>query len=163
LKYLNIAIANYLAQKEVDTMKTQEAGIKRVLIVKLERGDKVVESLKKACDRHKIESGIITGIGAVSKARVIEGKSTEHLDPNPQDFDGPMEISNATGNVAKKDGDVYIHLHVSLGRKDFSTLNGHLVEGEIYLVGEFFIFEIDGKLERALDETIKMFVWDMNQ
>jgi hypothetical protein len=28
-------------------------------------------------------------------------------------------------------------------------------------VGEFFIFEIDGKLERALDEQIKMFVWDM--
>ena len=56
------------------------------------------------------------------------------------------------GNVSYKEGEPVIHLHITLGRENYSLFGGHLSQPSIVSVtGEVYIYEIADKLERAED------------
>ena len=142
-------------------MGSKELTPARIIAVKLDKGEEVIASLVSACVKHKIASGIITGIGALSEAEVIAGTSTEQLKPLLKKFTGPIEIASAVGNVSLKEGKPYVHLHAALGLSDHSCIAGHLVSGKISLVGEFFIQEAGESLLRKNDAKIGMWVLDI--
>jgi hypothetical protein len=56
------------------------------------------------------------------------------------------------GNIAFKDGEPIIHLHISVGNKEYSIRGGHLFQPAIVsITGEVYIFEIDQKLQKKTD------------
>jgi len=149
-------------------MKSKELKTGRTIIVKLQKGEEVLAKLIEACDKHKIKSGVVSGIGAVSSVSLIGGKSTEKIDANELEYKGPIEIAAAVGNVAQKEGKTYIHLHGSLGLTDHKTISGHIVRAVISLVGEFAIIETlgsdgksEGALKRGYEESLKMWTLDL--
>ena len=52
-------------------------------------------------------------------------------------------------------------VHIVCGRKDASTVSGHLNEAEISLTAEIFVDIIDGKIGRVFDEDIGINVIDL--
>lgn len=121
-----------------------------VLAVRLNRGEEIVSSLTKVCEKERVACGSIAGIGAVGHVvlglyRVEEQNYHSHV------FDGEMELTSLLGNVSEMDGRVYLHLHATVAKDNGSVLGGHLNEAVVSGTGEIFIRLLDGTIGRITE------------
>ena len=129
-------------------------------VVSIANHAEVFETLKQFCIDMDITAGIIHGIGAVSEAtlRFFNPITKQYVDKT---FTEQMEIANLTGNISTLNGETYLHLHVVLGRTDYTALAGHLLSTKICGAGEFVVEEYFETIERKLDEEIGLNVYDL--
>lgn len=118
------------------------SGFKRVLVLNLLRGDKLLESIREKCAEVGIKYGVITSaIGSLQRVHLHRVISTAET---PEDeyivIEKPMELASLQGLII--DGNTHIHMVVSDREQSYT---GHLEEGTIvlYLV-EISIAELDG-------------------
>jgi len=109
-------------------------------IIRLDPGDKIMESLLSylADKQAEIPSGFLSGIGATSSCEIgwydlADREYRTHL------VEENCEITTLVGNVAWDEGKPVVHAHITLGRKDYTLLGGHLVEGTISVTGEIYL------------------------
>jgi predicted DNA-binding protein with PD1-like motif len=77
-------------------------------------------------------------------------------------FEKPMEVLSLVGNVSLKDGQPFIHAHITLSDEKGQSFGGHLMEGTIVFAAEFIIEELEGEnLEREFDKTTGLALWDI--
>lgn len=98
-------------------------------LLRLERGEKIIEQLQKFCEMSSVRGGFFVGLGAVDEVELA------HYDVETQTysrsvFQEPFEVTNLVGSVGLAD-QLIIHAHISLGRKDMSMLGGHLMEAKV--------------------------------
>ncbi|MCL5438164.1 MAG: PPC domain-containing DNA-binding protein [Thermoplasmataceae archaeon] len=99
--------------------------LKRVdetLILKIEKGEDVMEILLETCRRENVSSGtIVWGIGMVKDAEIGYLDGREYVkEKYPQN----LEVLSFHGTIARNDP--RFHVHVSLAGRDHSALGGHL-------------------------------------
>jgi predicted DNA-binding protein with PD1-like motif len=102
---------------------------------------------------------MVSGIGAVTKATIgyYDQIKREYV---IKSFNQPMEVLSLKGNISVKDGVPFAHLHVVLGKEDFTAIGGHLFEGSEVFAFEFEIVEFEGKvLQRGFDEQTGLYLW----
>ena len=125
------------------------------VLVRLDRGDLVLESIREACDRHDIDTGaVVSGIGTFSNLNIHYVDRTD-LPENQADrnvgmeLDGSWEVTSIQGLIA--DGDPHLHTTAFDGER---TVAGHLEEGcEVNVLGEVAIQKITGpELTRVPNE-----------
>lgn len=133
--------------------------IQNKFFISVDNGVDVVTALRSFCEEMEIYAGNVMGIGAVKQVvlRFFDPKSKAYVD---RTFEEQMEIANLTGNVSRMDGAVYLHLHITLGRSDYSTLAGHLMSAQLNGAGEFVIEKCEGELNRYYDEDLGLNKWD---
>lgn len=131
------------------------------LVIRLLKGDKLVESIKKILEKENIRAGSISGIGATDKldVSVFDPKSKEY---NNVIYNEDLEITSLVGNISKKDKEVYTHLHIVCGRNDLSTISGHLNEADISLTAEIFVNIINEKIGRVFDKNLGINILDLS-
>ena len=108
-------------------------------VVRLDRGEEIIASLTELCAKENIVLGSIEGLGAADHVVVglyNVGKKEYHK----TEFNGPMEITALTGNVSRKDGEVYLHIHINLCDEQMRLLGGHLNECRISATCELFVY-----------------------
>lgn len=129
-------------------------------VVSIANHAEVFETLRLFCVDKGIKAGVIHGIGAVSEAtlRFFNPITKQYVDKT---FTEQMEIANLTGNISTLNGETYLHLHVVLGRADYSALAGHLLTTTICGAGEFVVERYDATVERKLDEEIGLNVYEL--
>jgi len=137
--------------KEGMKMDYRKFGSKYVL--RLDKGDEIVESIKKLCEKEGIKLGMVTGIGATNKA-VIGLFHTSSKEYHSKELTGDMEITSLVGNISQMDGEVYLHLHITLGDKDYNVYGGHLTSAVISATGEIIIDAIEGEVDREFNQEI---------
>jgi predicted DNA-binding protein with PD1-like motif len=71
-----------------------------------------------------------------------------------------MEIANLTGNISLMNGDVYLHLHATFGREDYTAIAGHLLKATLNGAGEFIVTNYSLTLLRIKDSKIGLNVFD---
>ncbi len=135
--------------------------IKRVIIGKIEPNEDLISSIIDLVKKYDIISGIINCIGALKKFTIgffdINSKNYKM-----ETFDEYVELISCIGNVSYKDNEPLIHLHVTLGRNDYSVIGGHLSQPSIISVtGEVKIFEFDQKLKRINDPQFNLSLLDI--
>jgi len=115
---------------------------KRVVVLNLLRGDKLLESIRDVCAETGIRYGVITSaIGSLQRVHLHRVTSFAET---PEDeyivLEKPMELASLQGLIV--DGSPHIHMVVSDVER---TYTGHLEEGTIvlYLV-EISIMELEG-------------------
>jgi predicted DNA-binding protein with PD1-like motif len=124
-----------------------------VVVVRLARGDRLLESLREICRRERIRNGVIlTGFGSLSEARVT-GVVTPSYPPTrfyERRSGAGVEILALSGVVA----DYHIHAHVVLSDRR-AAFGGHLEEGcRVLSLSEVAILRLDRlRLKRVLDPT----------
>ena len=132
-------------------LKDLETKITRVIVVKLEPGDDLLTSLSKIAKTYRIKSGFINCIGALKQFTL----GYYDLDLNEyimETFSENVELVSCIGSLAYEDEEPIIHIHISVGRRDYSVLGGHLGKPSIVsITGEVSIFEIDKKLNREIN------------
>src|SRR3989344_4073691 len=122
-------------------------------IVRLDKGEEVVAVLKDFCHQQKITVGSVWGIGAVKniELRYFDPETKKYYDKK---FEDSHEASPLSGNVAAMSGEIYLHLHASLGDYNFNTVSGHLKSAVVSATLEVIIDSADGKVDRKLSEEI---------
>jgi len=117
---------------------------KSELFIRLEPGEKLVESLVSIAKKEKIEFAIITsGVG------MIEGAEMAWFCVNDNKYDtyrvaGTYDLSSISGNIALFNGAPRPHVHLVANRPDFSTVSGHLIECKAHITMEIGLHIMDG-------------------
>lgn len=127
-----------------------------IIALALTSGDEVLESIKKVCIAENVRSATVTGIGATNFVEIgilNEDKRTYTKRTVEED----LEISNMTGNVTSRDGECYVHMHITLTKVD-NAFGGHIFRCVISAVADIFIKIIDIDIWREVQEdgTIPM-------
>ena len=126
--------------------------------VRLDRGDEVLECLTRLCEREEVLLASVEGIGASRRAVVGLYDVDEHAFRGTE-LNGPMEITSLLGNVTRRDGKVYLHLHATLCDPDKHTFGGHLSECVIGATAELFVRVLPGEVKRRFDEDLGLNVF----
>ena len=122
-------------------------------VVRLEKDEEAVESIKILCEEQDIKLGTIAGIGATNKA-IIGLFETSTKEYHSKELTGDMEITSLVGNISQMDGEVYLHIHVNLADHNNNVFGGHLTSAIISATGEIIIDSIDGTVDRKFNEEI---------
>lgn len=122
-------------------------------VVRLDKGEDVVESLKTLCKENNIRLGTVSGIGAVNKV-VVGLFETATKQYHSEEVTGDMEIVSLMGNISEMDGEVYLHLHATLTDHTHKAFGGHLNLAIISATGEIVIDVIEGSVDRQFSDEI---------
>jgi predicted DNA-binding protein with PD1-like motif len=119
-------------------------------ILSLDNHVEVTEALAAFCEEKNIQSGRIDGIGAICEAtfRFLDPATKKYVDKT---FAEQMEITALVGNVSRKDGKVYLHIHVTASRRDYTCIGGHLLTARINGACELFVTDLGVEVGRYLD------------
>ncbi len=107
-------------------------------VLSLDNHVSLMEALTEFCREKNILSGSISGLGAVSSAtfRFLNPATKAYVDKT---FEEQMELTAVVGNISRKDGNVYLHVHVTASRSDYTCIGGHLLDARINGACELFI------------------------
>jgi len=121
-------------------------------VVRLDAGEKIVETLKALCERDAIGGGYFNGLGAVGEAEI------GHFDPAAKDYtwvklSGPLEIVSLYGNITIVACKPFIHAHIALGDNTFAVRGGHLKEAVVSVTCEVTLTRFRDDIGRTKDEA----------
>ncbi len=129
-------------------------------IYRIEAGKELFEEVIRIAEEEGIRTARVEGIGGFKKATVAyfnhETKKYEE-----HEFNEFMEITSMLGNVSEKDKSRFVHLHVTLGRRDLSTVGGHLVRGTVYPFVELVMTRTDNLAYRRYDSNLGLNVLEI--
>ncbi|HZY47972.1 MAG TPA: PPC domain-containing DNA-binding protein [Candidatus Bathyarchaeia archaeon] len=122
-------------------------------VLRLESGDDILKSLKEFAVKKRVGGSLIEGIGSLNKVRLGHYDFKTKL-YKYETFEDDLEILNLSGNISNMNRQPLPHVHVTLGRRDFSVIGGHLDEGSVANMVEVGVWKFPGKLVKARDDAI---------
>ncbi|MBQ8071598.1 MAG: DNA-binding protein [Bacteroidales bacterium] len=131
-------------------------------VLSIDNHEEIVSAIKAFCEEKHITIGTVSGIGAVSEATL------RFLDPAIKNYvDGvfteQMEISNLIGNISTKDGELYLHIHATFGRRDYTCIGGHLMSAVLNGACELVVEDFGkGTVGRKFDPETGLNLYDFS-
>lgn len=130
-------------------------------IVRLEKGEKLVESLNKLAEQENLPSVWLNAIGAALTVE-LGYYDLEKQEYNWQRFEETMEITGLQGNLAYENGQPIWHIHGTFSKGDYSVVGGHVRELTVAGTCEIFLHKWYGdKLTRAQDQEVGLKLLDI--
>lgn len=130
------------------------------LIVRLEIGEDVVESLLKIGEDYDVKFAEITGIGA-SDSIEIGYYNVNTKEYKSKEFTGDLEITSLMGNLSRQIGKPYLHLHINFSDDKLNVYGGHLNKAIISATCEIVIRKLDEEVSRVYHEESGLNVFDI--
>jgi len=129
------------------------------IYLSIKRGEKINETILKACEDNNVQFGWINGIGAIENPEVgfYDINSKKYI---KKIFKGDFEIVGLTGNMTYKDGQRFIHTHIVFTDDQFNAYGGHLFDSKISAAGEFIIMLSNNKINREYNGEIGLALWN---
>lgn len=123
------------------------------IIIRIDRGEEIINSIKRVCTENNVKAGMISGIGATDRAEI------GIFDPQNKIYKteivtGNHEITSLLGNVSTMNGEPYLHLHINLSNGEFKVIGGHLNSAFVSGTLEAIIEVLDEEINRERDEEI---------
>ena len=122
----------------------------RTFALVFERGDDMMSNLQRFAAEQGLTASRFTAIGAFERATLgyfdWERKDYEHIPVEEQ-----VEVLTLTGDVALEGTKPKVHAHVVLGRRDGSTVGGHLLEARVRPTLEVLLVDAPSHLCRVHD------------
>lgn len=132
----------------------------RGYIVRLIRGESLMKTLRDFISKEKIQGGTLTGLGAVCNTRLgfydLETKSYVEKE-YPED----CELVSLIGNISYFDNAPVIHVHATIGNREFQSFAGHLFDTECSVTVEIHIEALSTRIERKPDKSIGLNLLDL--
>lgn len=147
---------------ELEKIGVSRGELGRVMVMRLAPGCDLIKSLEEIAKREKLRSGLV-----LSGAGSLRQVTLRNVRLFPDEFPimdrnriytpkkEPLELLSLSGNISRKDGEVYVHCHVTVssGLDDGRAYGGHLIEGcVVFSTCEVIIAEITGlEMKRSID------------
>ena len=127
----------YTQVKEQPVLNAGTKGVRRY-ILSLDNHVSILEALTAFCKEKSIFCGKVSGLGAINSAtfRFLDPATKQYVDKT---FEEQMEITNLTGNISNKDNQVYLHIHLTCSRRDYTCVGGHMLDARINGACELFV------------------------
>lgn len=122
-------------------------------VVRIDKDEEIVSKLTELCLKENIVCGSVQGIGA-SKYVKIGLYDTTNKEYISKVYEAPMEITSLLGNISRKDGEVYLHLHINLCDISMNVIGGHLNECIIGATCEIIVRKFNGEVKRKFNDEI---------
>ncbi len=107
-------------------------------LIRLEKGEQLVESLLAFASEHNLPGAWVSGIGGALSAELgFYDLTTQQY--RWKKFDQLMEITSLQGNLAWDEDKPIVHLHGALSDSNMQTYSGHIKELEVGGTCELFI------------------------
>ena len=120
-------------------------------IIRFDKGEEILERLAKFANMEGIGCASVSAIGATDDftSGVFNATTREYAFESHQ---GDYEIASLNGNITRKDGKPYLHLHGVFSNADGIVAAGHLTKIRISVTCEMFVRVLDGEAERVVSE-----------
>lgn len=123
------------------------------IIVRMDKGEEILEKLKEVCEKENVTLANVNALGAINEFEVGLFDVDERQ-YHSKVYTGNFEIVSLTGSVTTKEGETYMHIHLSAGDKENEVYGGHLNRAMVSATCEMFINVINGTVEREFSEEI---------
>ena len=122
-------------------------------IIYVEQDEKIMVTLTQFCQDRNIVNGQLSGIGAIKDIELgaYDLANKKYI---IETFEDVWELTSYQGNILLKDGEPFIHAHITISDHDFGVKGGHLFEATVAAVGEFVLRKINTDGKRVLDPEI---------
>lgn len=130
--------------------KLVDDSTQKTYVLIFETGDEAIKGLLSFAQEHDITAAHFTGIGAFQKATLgyFDWETKKYLH-NP--VDEQVEVVSLAGDIATENGRPKVHAHVAVGKRDGSTMSGHLLEAHVRPTLEIVLQAAPAHLRREMD------------
>ena len=123
-------------------------------VLRLDPGEEIVASLIRLVEQEQVQLGSVTAIGAANDV-TIGIFSTQEKQYHARRYQGDYEISALVGNVTRKEGEPYLHLHITIGNPVTGEVHaGHLTSATLSATLELFLQVWDGQVGRKFSDQV---------
>jgi predicted DNA-binding protein with PD1-like motif len=127
--------------------------------IRLDAGEKIIESLKSLCEKDRIGAGVLNGLGAVGEVE-LGWFDREAKDYRTIHIEEPGEIVSLYGNVTLLDGKPFLHCHIAVADRSFEVQGGHLREAVVSATCEITLTRFFDEIGRKKDPRTGRFLLD---
>ena|SRR5438105_2709123 len=122
----------------------------RTYALVFEQGDEVVSTLERFANEHGFFASRFSAIGAFERATL------GYFDWERKDYlripvDEQVEVLSLVGDLALDGARSKLHAHAVLGRRDGSTVGGHLLQAQVRPTLEVLLVDSPSYLQRERD------------
>ena len=137
----------------------------RTHVVVFEAGDDAVAGLGEFATGARLAGASFTAIGGFRRA-VVGWFDVEARDYRPIEVEEQVEVLSLVGDVTtpgpeSDSSERTVHVHAVLGRRDGSTVGGHLLEAIVRPTLEVVVSETPGHLQRRRDPATGLALIDL--
>lgn len=129
------------------------------IIARMDPGDEIIGQLTEIVKAENVKLAMVNALGAIREF-TIGAYSVPEQKYYKKDYEGSWEVVSLHGNVTRKDGEPYIHLHLGAGDHSGAQYGGHLNRAVIGGTCEMFITCYDGEIGRKKDDVTGLQVFD---
>lgn len=129
----------------------EDTPARRTFALVFDKGDDVGPELLRWAEREQVVAAQLAGIGGLSEATLAffdRGKK----DYLPIAVGEQVELVALNGSISRFEGKPKLHAHAVLGKRDGSTLSGHLLKARVWPTLEMFAAVFAQPLERHKDD-----------
>jgi uncharacterized protein len=131
--------------------KLIHSGEQKTYALIFDKDDEVIAGLTSFAKQQGLGASHFTAIGAFSDLTL------GYFNRDKKDYDKipvkeQVEALSVMGDIALNKGEPKIHAHVVVGKRDGSTLGGHLVQAHVWPTLEVVLTESPRHLRRRTDE-----------
>lgn len=129
-------------------------------VVKLNKGEQLVDSLIKFARQEKVDSGSVAGIGAVTNVTLgyFDREQKKYLEKK---FEEVYELVSLVGSIATINYQPILHLHIIISDRNYKVYAGHLFSAEVAVTGEIFVRAYPEPLLRKKDPQFGLNLLDL--
>ena len=132
-------------------MRTYDVAPQRRFLLVFDKGDDVLATLRAFAASHAIRGAFFVALGALRSATIA------YWNPATKEYeqiavDEQVEVLSFVGNVGVDGAETKIHAHVTLGRRDGSTIGGHLLSATVFPTLEMHLVDYGATVVRGKDE-----------
>ncbi len=131
----------------------------KVYAIVFYQGDEALSGLTDFAIAHHIADAHFTGIGAV-KGATLAWLDIPHKNYHPLPVAEQVEVLSLVGDIAQFNAKPIVHMHAILGRRDGTTIGGHVFELFVNPTLEVFITVNTTPLNKRPDDATGMKVID---
>jgi len=123
------------------------------IVMRADPEEELCRQLINLAEKENIKLAEINGLGAIKEFEtgVFDTKTKEY---HANHFEGAFEIVSLTGTLTRKEGQPYLHVHMSAGDEKGHVFGGHLNRAVVSATAELVIRVMDGAVGRRMSETI---------
>lgn len=122
----------------------------RTFVLVFDKGDDPAAVLPRFAAEQSCTGGSFTAVGAVASA-TLGYFARERREYEKSTLNEQCEVLSLLGDIATRDGEPAVHAHAVLGRRDLTTVGGHLFAASVWPTLELVLTESPAHLRKRYD------------
>ena len=128
------------------------------IMLRIDKGEYINKTILDVASFYNLKFGWINGLGAIMDPELgyYDLKNKEYI---KKTIIGEFELTSLVGNLTLKEGDLFVHSHITFSDINFNAYGGHLFDCKIAVAGEFIVFRSPTEINRIYDDEIGLYTW----